>query len=48
MRSIVCHKVGIDKQNPELGGSVQHAGVCVCEQQLGRIQSQSMTFQRHR
>ena len=50
MRSIVCHKVGIDEQNPELGRALEHAGVydCVSELQLNRIQRQSMTFQRHR
>ena len=43
MTSIVCHKVGIDEHNPELGGFLQHAGVCdcFCEQELGRIQRQS-------
>ena len=47
MRSIVCHKVGIDEQNSELDIALQHtAGVC--ELQLDRIQHQSMTFQRHR
>ena len=30
MRSIVCHKVVIDEHNPELGGTLQHAGVCDC------------------
>ena len=30
VRSIVSHKIGIDGQNPELGGSQQHAGVCDC------------------
>ena len=30
MRSIVCHKVGIDEQNQELGRALQHAGVCDC------------------
>ena len=30
MRSIVCHKVAIDEQNPELGGALQHAGVGDC------------------
>ena len=38
MRSIVCHKVGIDEQNPELGRA----------QQLDRIQRQSITFLGHR
>ena len=27
VRSIACHKVGIDEQNPELGRALQHAGV---------------------
>ena len=28
MRSIDCHKVGIDEQNGELGRALPHAGVC--------------------
>ena len=28
MRSIVCHKVGMDEQNPELGRALEHAEVC--------------------
>ena len=28
MRSIVCHKVGIDEQNQELGRALEHADVC--------------------
>ena len=50
MRSIVCHKVGIDEQNPELSRALEHADVCDCvrELQLDRIHRQSMTFQRHR
>ena len=28
MRSIVCHKVGMDEQNPELGRALEHADVC--------------------
>ena len=28
MRSIVCHKVGIDEQNPELGRALGQADVC--------------------
>ena len=49
MSSIVCHKVGIDEQNQELGRALEHANVCDCirELQLDRIQRQSMTFQRH-
>ena len=30
MRSIVCHQEGMDELNPELGGALQHAGVCDC------------------
>ena len=30
MRSIVCHKVGIDEQNPELGRALEHADVSDC------------------
>ena len=30
MRSIVCHNVGIDEQNPELGRALLLAGVCDC------------------
>ena len=30
MSSIVYHKVGIDKQNPELGRALEHADVCDC------------------
>ena len=39
MRSIVCHKVAIDEQNPELGRALEHAVVCdcVCDLQLDRI-----------
>ena len=39
MRGIVCHKVGIDEQYPELGRALEHAGVsdCVWELQLDRI-----------
>ena len=50
MRNIICHKVGIDERNTELGGALQHAGVidCVRELHLDRIQRQSMTLQRHR
>ena len=50
MRRIVCHKVGIDEQNTELGRALEHAGVCDCirELQLDRIQRQGMTFQRRR
>ena len=29
MRSIVCHKVGIDEQNPELGRALKHADICI-------------------
>ena len=28
--SIVYHKVGIDKQNPELGRALEHADICDC------------------
>ena len=28
MRSIVCHKVGIDELNHELGRALEHADVC--------------------
>ena len=28
MRSIVCHKVGMDEQNPEFGRALKHADVC--------------------
>ena len=50
MSSIVCHKVGIDEQNPALGRALLHAGVCDCawELLLDRIQHQSVTLQRHR
>ena len=50
MRSTVCHNVGIDEQNPELGRALQHVGVCDCvrELQLDRIQRQNITFQRRR
>ena len=48
MRSIVCHKVGIDVQNPELGRALEHADVCDCKQQLDRIYRQSITVQGHR
>ena len=50
MSSIVCHKVGIDEQNPELGRALENAAVCDCvfELQLDPIHRQSMTFQRHR
>ena len=30
MRSIVCHKEGIDEQNQELGNALEHADVCDC------------------
>ena len=30
MSSIVCHKVGIGDQNPELGRELEHADVCDC------------------
>ena len=30
MISIVCHKVGIDDQNPELGRALEYANVCDC------------------
>ena len=46
MRSIVCHKVGIDEQNPELGRAQEYADVC--ELQHDRLNRQSMTFRRHR
>ena len=29
MRSIVCHNVGIDEQNLELGRALEHADDCV-------------------
>ena len=29
MRSIVCHKVGIDEDNPEFGRALEHADVCI-------------------
>ena len=48
MRSIVCHKVGIDEQNPELGRALENADFCVRELPLDRINRQSMTFQKHR
>ena len=34
MRSIVCHKVGIDQQNPKLGRALEHACVCDCVREL--------------
>ena len=30
MRSIVCHKVGMDEHNPELGKAVEHGDVFDC------------------
>ena len=30
MRSIVCHKVGMNEQNPELVRALEHADVCDC------------------
>ena len=30
MSNIVCHKVGSDDQNPELGRALEHADVCDC------------------
>ena len=50
MRSIVCHKEGIDEQNLAVGGALKNAGVCDCvrELQLDRIQHESMTFQSYR
>ena len=50
MRNIVCHKVGIDVQNLELCGEMEHAGVsdCVGELLLDRIQRLSMKFQGQR
>ena len=30
MRSTVCHKVGKDEQNPELGRALEHADVFDC------------------
>ena len=50
MRSIVCHKVGMDDQNPELGRALKHVDVCDCVRELqhDHIHRQSMKFQRHR
>ena len=30
MIDIVCHKVGIDDQNPELGRALEYADACDC------------------
>ena len=30
MKSIACHKVGMDEQNPELGRALEHADVSDC------------------
>ena len=50
MSSIVSNKADTGEWNTEVGGTLQHAGVCgcICEQQRNHIHRQSMTFQRHR
>ena len=50
MSCTVCHKVDTGEWNLEVGGMLQHAGVCnyVSQLQHDHIQHQNMTFPKHR